>query len=260
MALNSSRMGGKAPSKGRRDGDLAALYGQPPAEGFELDPKTGHFFNKETQQYYESATSLYYTFKDGQCYYFDNNTQQYAPCIGIGNPSAPRTDPEALGVPKAKKKSKAAALGTKKKAAKDMASWAQAAENADAPVQQGEPLPGNAPAPGAANMASFKFEITNFNPEPPKKKKEAKKPAAAAPAAPSDALPPPPSAAATAIAQAAARSAPAPAASSPKPTQFICYLCNRKFNSQEMLTKHENMSDLHKKNLALATMKEKKRQ
>jgi len=95
MALNSSRMGGgKASSSGRRRDeereDPQSVYGQPPAEGFELDPATGYFYNQETQQYYESATSLYYTFKDGQCYYFDNTTQNYAACIGIGNPSAPR--------------------------------------------------------------------------------------------------------------------------------------------------------------------------
>ena len=33
------------------------------ALGFELDPGTGFFYNKETSQYYESATGLYYTFK-----------------------------------------------------------------------------------------------------------------------------------------------------------------------------------------------------
>jgi hypothetical protein len=33
------------------------------ALGFELDPGTGYFYNKDTTQYFESATGLYYTFK-----------------------------------------------------------------------------------------------------------------------------------------------------------------------------------------------------
>jgi hypothetical protein len=150
-------------------------------------------------------------------------------------------------------------------------------------------------------MESFNFEIKNFNPDPPKKAK--KKPAAAV-VAPQTAqfdprnLPTGPndntqrgvfeksnkSDAASFLDKLDSPSKPA-AAPAKDAKGFVCYLCNRKFNSQEMLTKHENKSDLHKvsrefrllpstlaltawasklhcfhqKNLALATMKEKKR-
>lgn len=251
MALNASRMGGKAPSSSgrRRDEERAdpkSVYGQPPAEGFELDPATGYFYNPETQQYYESATSLYYTFKDGQCYYFDNTTANYAACIGIGNPSAPRVEQDALAVPKAKKKGKGLGV-SKKKAQKDIDSWTQAQDNADVAVQKGQPLSRDSGvgAGKAANMNNFKFEITNFNPEPPKMTVAPTPVPQPKPIVKTEFLPPPPSVASS--------------SALPKQTSFICYLCNRKFNSQEMLTKHENLSDLHKKNLALATMKEKKR-
>jgi len=65
MGLNH----GKAPSRDQRSSrdraerDATAIYGHPPAEGFELDPKTGHFYNAKTEQYYESATGFYYCFK-----------------------------------------------------------------------------------------------------------------------------------------------------------------------------------------------------
>merc|ERR1719506_2516339 len=44
-----------------------------------------------------------------------------------------------------------------------------------------------------------------------------------------------------------------PAATVPNPVmpgEFICEVCMRKFSSEEMLRKHEKMSDLHKQNLA----------
>jgi len=51
-----------------------------------------------------------------------------------------------------------------------------------------------------------------------------------------------------------------PTATVPKAGSFICYLCTRKFNSEEGLANHEKLSDLHKRNLALATMKEVSRE
>lgn len=124
-------------------------------------------------------------------------------------------------------------------------------------------------APGsAAAMESFNFEIKNFNPDPPKKPK--KQPAAAPPTAQFDPknLPkgpadtqrgagdtqrgaggaPAPVSEAAAFLKKLDDPAPktAPAAPAKGAKGFVCYLCNRKFNSQEMLTKHENLSDLHK--------------
>ncbi|CEM19653.1 unnamed protein product [Vitrella brassicaformis CCMP3155] len=64
---------------------------------------------------------------------------------------------------------------------------------------------------------------------------------------------PAPAAAAAAPAQpAAAADAPPPAVVSAAPavTEVICYVCMRKFPSKDKLEKHEQFSELHKKNLA----------
>jgi len=97
MALNASRMGGKASGgmKGKTYEEeyppaAAAAAATAPAEGFEMDPSTGFFYNETTQQYFDGITGMYYTFKDGQCYYFDMSKQEYSPCQGLGNPTAPR--------------------------------------------------------------------------------------------------------------------------------------------------------------------------
>jgi len=132
-------------------------------------------------------------------------------------------------VPRAKKKGKTASAIGKKKAAKDMATWAQVHNDQSQAISQGTPLSGQ-PAQTMANMNDFKFEITNTNFQTKKKEPPAPKPA------------PKPAQA-------------APAAAAAAPQQWICYICNRKFASKEALTKHENLSDLHKKNVALATMK-----
>eukprot|EP01066_Platyproteum_vivax_P012302 Platyproteum_vivax@DN5592_c0_g1_i3.p1 len=36
----------------------------------------------------------------------------------------------------------------------------------------------------------------------------------------------------------------------PVPEKYICYLCSRQFNTTDMLSRHEQLSELHKKNLA----------
>ena len=42
----------------------------------------------------------------------------------------------------------------------------------------------------------------------------------------------------------------------PADTKHICVLCKRQFNSAEMLAKHEQLSDLHKRNLEAAKLKQ----
>jgi len=123
-----------------------------------LDPKTGHYYNSVTEQYYESATGFYYCIKDGQCFYYDMATANYVPCVGIGNPSAPQSDLKPIEVPKAKSKSKAAAGGSKKKGTQDLEKWSQATNDLDQPLRAGQPLSGTLPG-----SREFKFEITNFN-------------------------------------------------------------------------------------------------
>jgi len=135
-------------------------------------------------------------------------------------------------VPKAKKKAKGG--GTSQKAAQNMATWNAAAADVDA-AKVGNPI--NAAGFPQASMADFEIKNTSFETKKaPEPKMSPPRPAQPAPA--------PPSAGAK------------PAAAK---TAFICYLCNRKFNSQEMLSKHERLSDLHKKNLELAAAKEKNR-
>lgn len=218
------------------------------------------------------------THRDGQCYFFDPIQQQYRPCSAIGNPQAPTKGsafepspsvalvPHACGrlaesvpvaVPKPKKKGKVNTVGIKK-ASQDMAAWSQSAQDIDAVAQQGQPLAGQPPN----GLGDFKFEITNFNPDPPKKKKKEKvalnggeaiatpiqfdpKLLGANPETRSDqALPskqPSPGSQTEKL-------PPAPSAKA-APASFVCLLCQRKFKSQEMLTQHEAKSELHKANL-----------
>lgn len=236
-------------SKGRkgRDGDQDADTHQAEESKFKLDPQSGYFYNSETEQYYDQESGVYYTYKNGAAFYFDPTSSDYVACAAVGSTLPPGSDshggfipgglpslvPDAykksapLGVPKAKKKKATAstvatAMTKSKKSQQDLAQCNAAGQADDEPPQQGAPV-----LPAKANLADFKFEVTNFN----VKKETAPIVAPLSPSTLAAAL----------------------------PVSAICYLCNRKFPSQEKLQKHANLSQLHKDNLAKAAAKERGR-
>lgn len=235
MAMAQARNGGG-------DADAQGFGQGQDSSDFKLDPNTGFYYNDKTQQYYDEKSGVYYTHKDGSCYYFDPSKQEYVACAAIGSTLPPGSDiagavaqgaglpalvPDqskvavAVAVPKAKKKKGGAVLKTSVKTL-DTTKWSAANQEPEQPTAQGQPLLPQKPA--KANMANFKFEVTNF-----KKKKEPTPP-------PSPQL----KAAATVV-------------------SAICYLCNRKFPNLDVLKKHTELSLLHKENLASAQAKERER-
>jgi len=121
------------------------------------------------------------------------------------------------------KKKKAAALAIGKKAAIGVVAVNPATGGEQALVE-GAPVTIVKPAV-QASLANFNFEVTNFI-----QKKQ----------------PTPPS-------------SPNLAGLVGMPVSSICYLCNRKFPSQDMLKRHAELSNLHKENLAKAATKERER-
>lgn len=220
MAMAQARSG----KKGRNDASEEAVMGAPQSN-FRLDPVTGFYFNEETQQYYDEKTGVYYTQKDGKYYYFDPTKSDYVECAAIGSTLPPDAGKVGGAASAVESKSVVAVPKAKKKKAGMLAMGVKKGLDAvkiNASIGQST---GATKAPAAA-LADFKFEVINFN-----KKKD----------------PTPPTSPALAAATAGVA------------VSAICYLCNRKFASQEMLKKHNELSVLHKENLAKAAAKERER-
>eukprot|EP00656_Telonema_subtile_P046003 TRINITY_DN5229_c0_g1_i5.p3 TRINITY_DN5229_c0_g1~~TRINITY_DN5229_c0_g1_i5.p3 ORF type:complete len:235 (+),score=76.83 TRINITY_DN5229_c0_g1_i5:1237-1941(+) len=199
-----------------------------PESNFKLDGDTGFYFNPETQQYYDEKGGVYYTHKEGKCYYFDPSKNDYVQCAAIGSTLPPGSDVSGSGalVPEDGSSNVVSVPKAKKKKASGILGKKVVMGSGAAAAAAGEqPAAAGAPKPAAAVMADFKFEVTNFV-----KKKEAT---------------PPPSPKLGALAGVA--------------VSAICYLCNRKFPSQEVLKKHTELSKLHMENLAKAASKERDR-
>lgn len=228
MAMAQARAGHGAPNQGV-DGQQPMGM---PESNFKLDTATGFYFNSETQQYYDEKGGVYYTHKDGKCYYFDPSKADYVECAAIGSTLPPGSDVSGSGalVPEdatkdsnvvvvPKAKKKKAATALGKKPMEPI-KWSGGAAAAGEAATQGA-----APKPAANSLANFKFEVTNFI-----KKKD----------------PTPPSSPTLGSLAGVAVSA-------------ICYLCNRKFPTQDVLKKHNEFSKLHLGNLAKAAAKERER-
>jgi len=92
MAMAQARSAAKG-RRGReggeeRRGEDDAAVAQPQAQ-FKLDLQSGYYHNAETDQYYDQASGVYYTYKDGKTFYFDPTSQDYVACAAIGSTLPP---------------------------------------------------------------------------------------------------------------------------------------------------------------------------
>jgi RNA-binding protein 5/10 len=241
--------------------DLPSTYSYDPTSGFYYDSSTGLYYDPKTQYHYNSKTGNY-------CY-FDSTQQAY---ISVDNQGTPLPSSTASSVASTSATSPTTTADTQpkkpsdgsyqkplnaKKIAKDMERWAKgvnaakatqkqqlkaliqleraevvARETVDQQLQQQQQLPVLSPD-SAVTRSGFSLSAAL------EQDTASEKASLSSHAADVTDIP---------------TSAPLPPGADPDPThtdwtQLACLLCKRKFQSKEVLVKHQQFSDLHKKNL-----------
>jgi RNA-binding protein 5/10 len=242
-----------ASSAAQEGSDLPSTYSYDPTSGFYYDSSTGLYYDPKTQYHYNSKTGNY-------CYF--NSTQQaYIPVDSQGNPvptsgttaASSSSAVTTTATAQAKKGDFVKPLNAKK-IAKDMERWAKTVNAAKAAQkQQLKALIQLERAEVAARetvedqqqqqqqQLSLGTEVKRsgisltaaLEQDTAREKAALSSHAADVNDIPSSSLPP---------------------GADPDPThtdwsQLACLVCKRKFQSKEVLIKHQQFSDLHKKNL-----------
>jgi RNA-binding protein 5/10 len=238
-------------------------YGQfpvPDVSTYQYDETSGYYYDPFTGLYYDSNSTYYYNTQTQKFLYWDGERRMYLPAPETGATVAEnKTDNKRP--PSPEKKVKIA-----KKIVKDMEKWAKKL-NAQKEQQKTEFIPTVAPAqpiidpvyvPAATSAtadAGFSLLEKTYN----RRSSELMRPKDLA------------SATATAAIFAKADSSPQPSTSSEADAvssssgagpggamteeelidwdKLTCLLCRRAFASKDILLKHQQMSDLHKKNV-----------
>ncbi|CAI8016755.1 RNA-binding protein 5-A [Geodia barretti] len=235
--------------------DLPSTYSYDPTSGFYHDSSTGLYYDPKTQYHYNSKTGNY-------CF-FDATQQAYIPVDSQGNPVATSGTTTSVSTLSAvattadtqPRKAEVTKPLNAKKIAKDMERWAKTVNAAKASQKQqlkaliqlerAEVAVRGDTAGDQQQQLSLGTEVrrsgislTAALEQDTAREKAALSTLAAdvpdIPAGPTPSLPP-------------------GADSDPAHTdwaQLACLVCKRKFQSKEVLVKHQQFSDLHKKNLA----------
>ncbi|KAL8563755.1 hypothetical protein ACOMHN_058271 [Nucella lapillus] len=238
------------------------VYPPPDVSTYQYDKTSGYYYDPSTGLYYEPNTQYYYNSKTSQWMYWDAEKSTYLPAPTqtpdttpqtaagtevAGQATAEKTDKEEK---KEKEKTKVA-----KKIAKDMEKWAKAMNAQKDAMKDEHRKSTNTSGRKESAAADAGFAILQ-------KSKEDMK------------LMPPPPMTLNPAPEVVAAAVPAPSASGLVAsyggdsddsgdedegvvdeskladwTKLACLLCKRQFQSREILTKHNQFSELHKKNL-----------
>jgi len=245
-------------------------YPVPDVSTYQYDESSGYYYDAVTSLYYDATTQYYYNAQTGQFMYWDGEHQTYFPSPGEGQDAQSgdlgsyngKNDGEKCGNKDKDKKEK---VKVAKKIAKDMAKWAKSMNAQKNAFKSGNPLQGQVVMPMGGEMimmrppnerssltadAGFailekanKVEITIG------KKKDDKK------------MPPP---AAGGLQPGLVASyggdsgdeeeveeedGPLDESKFTDYSKMACLLCKRQFPNKDGLQRHQQMSDLHKKNI-----------
>ncbi|XP_050676015.1 RNA-binding protein 5-A-like [Leptidea sinapis] len=225
-------------------GDGKTVYKPPDVRTFMYDETSGYYYDPATGLYYDGNTQYFYNSTIAQYMYWDASTATYIAASQMQqNTNQPKLQnpPQATlenTIPKEpeekKKKDKDDKVKVAKKIAKDMERWArtlnQKKENARSNIVMEQPQDHGA----SIGSADIGFSVLGAGPSIPRM------PELSPPQVVNDDF----------------------LLKNEEPDQFdsdegiidwmklTCLLCKRKFPSVDVLTKHKNLSDLHKQNLA----------
>lgn len=235
--------------------DLPSTYSFDPTSGFYYDCSTGLYYDPKTQYHYNSKTGYY-------CY-FDSTQQAYISVDNQGNPipstasSTASTTVTSSTVTTStntqSKKSSDAPIQkplNAKKIAKDMERWAKNVNAAKAAQKQ--QLQALIQLERSEVVARETMELQEEEPEQPSVSAVKRSGISLSAALEQDTASEKATLSSHAADVADVPGLPPGADSDPSHidwTQLACLLCKRKFPSKEVLIKHQQFSDLHKKNL-----------
>jgi len=251
-----------------------------PAAGFEYDESSGYYYNAQTGYYYDSSTGYYYDSNTSTYYYYDTATQTYVvvpdstqtevsdkteaetekePPVEENSDSKPpsSTDPNSEEKDK-KKKNKG---GRHKKITEEMDRWSKKNQELKEELKEEEKKKEEQKAP-----EKIKFQL--FAP-PSHKLSSPLLPSLQIPSPPlpiSDPVPPQPPPPPPAVHQPiqlpstpvieVIDSSSRLVNNIPEGVVGICLLCKCGFPSSELLSKHKDLSSLHKRNIEIERAKE----
>jgi RNA-binding protein 5/10 len=233
---------------------------------YSYDPTSGFYYDSSTGLYYDPKTQYHYNAKTGNYCFFDATQQAYIPVDSQGNPSGTTTSVSMSSAVTATegtqpKKAEVAKPLNAKKVAKDMERWAKSVNAAKATQKQqlkaliqleraevaarGDTAGDQQQQQQQQQQLSLGTEVRRsgisltaaLEQDTAREKAALSTLAADVPDIPAGPTP----------------SMPLGADSDPAHTdwaQLACLVCKRKFQSKEVLVKHQQFSDLHKKNLA----------
>lgn len=232
-------------------GDGKTVYNAPDVRTFMYDETSGYYYDPATGLYYDCNTQYFYNNQTNQYMYWDATTNTYIKATQAHQntdqpklPSPPEVTVENTIIKEPdekKKKDKEDKVKVAKKIAKDMERWArtlnQKKENARSNFVMEQPLDTGS-SKGSADIG---FSVLGAGPSLPTQVRERELS--------------PPSAIDDFLVKKGSEQSVDTDDSIIDWTNLTCLLCKRKFPSAEVLTKHKNLSELHKQNLAEHTKK-----
>ncbi|KAF6205360.1 hypothetical protein GE061_019531 [Apolygus lucorum] len=250
-AHKKSQSGPRTPLTEAPDGSGSCTYLPPDPSGFQYDSSSGYYYDSYTTLYYDATSQYYYNNKLQKFLYWDAAKETYLNSPSDGKPREPQStqmtaeevlkeDEQKKGKEKEGEKDK---VKVAKRIAKDMERWAktlnQKKEIAKQNVVAQAAGMSNMKAAGAADIGYAVLErkdhpliSVNNGMDKPKI----------------------PESLVAAYGQGSDSEEDDESAQEDKMhtdwVKNVCLLCKRQFGSRDMLVKHQQMSDLHKENLA----------
>ncbi|XP_059161328.1 RNA-binding protein 5-like isoform X2 [Physella acuta] len=233
------------------------VYPAPDTSSYQYEETSGYYYDPLTQLYYDANSQYYYNSTTGQFMYWDSERSTYlpAPTNEDGNRDEAPDGPNKKDSKEDKKDKEKVKIA--KKIAKDMEKWAKSLNAQKEAQKEGFKRTPNAPQqPGsfpshkqesAAADAGFAMlqkvkEDMSMMPPPPIMKPSSSKPGLVASyGGDSDS------------GEEDDSTAPLDESKLVDWAKLACLLCKRQFQSKEILSKHTQVSDLHKQNLEALT-------
>ncbi|XP_068170859.1 RNA-binding protein 5 isoform X3 [Antennarius striatus] len=229
-------------------------HGVPDTSTYQYDESSGYYYDPQTGLYYDPNSHYYYNAQTQQYLYWDNEKQTYVPAskdTNTGQNDTPATSKEPKEAKEKKEKPKSK---TAQQIAKDMERWAKTLnkqkenfKSSFQPISQEERKEAAAADAGYVLFEKKTGTLERLMPEMPWSPEEE---------------PPTSSFNASKIGLVAAYSGDSdPEEGGAEPdgdgaqgkltdwTKMACLLCRRQFPNKEGLVRHQQLSDLHKKNL-----------
>ncbi|XP_075997374.1 RNA-binding protein 5 isoform X2 [Genypterus blacodes] len=241
------------PSTSSGSGQMAETGTAPDTSTYQYDESSGYYYDPQTGLYYDPNTHYYYNSQTQQYLYWDSEKQMYVPASGDANagPSG-----SAAGGKEGKEKKEKPKSKTAQQIAKDMERWAKSLNKQKENFRSSfQPISQDDRREAAAADAGFTlFEkkqagcFDRFMPE------AFKGPEEEAPTSSVNA------AKCGLVAAYSGDSDPEEGVADPDGAdglqdkltdwkKLACLLCRRQFPNKESLLRHQQLSDLHKKNL-----------